>query len=562
MKLNEKLKNLKVRQKLKKAFSKIFVAFVIAIVLGICGIWMIDMNVNRFYHESYHNMQTQLEIRKDIQQMGKNVLWAVTATDGTQQTKLDEVISSEKAVQENIEELKQNFQDTELTTTLLEQFDNLKTSREKITELVSAGNAKEAMQAYNDTYSENAENIQSTLVTIGDEADKLAATKYKYVGDLVIMIAALLLIVGVISGTVCAKLEKSLTSLLLEPIHQLQKAAQKLNAGELDVDISYESADEFGDLAQNFRQACSQLRIMVNDMGYLLGEMAKGNFNIHAKAEENYVGDFAVMITSIRQMNHQLNATLEQINQSSEQVMTGSGQLASSALSLADGATSQTAAVQELKATIEDLANIAEDSAKGAETASQVIKNSVLDANKSREDMNLLTTAMERINATSKEIEKIIGAIEDIASQTNLLALNASIEAARAGEAGKGFAVVADQIGTLATDSAQSVVTTRELIGKSMEEIASGNEIVEQTMSSISYVLESMTQFSDMASDSAQASKTQVSLLKQVETGIEEIAAVVESNSASAQETSAISEELSAQAQSLEQMVAAFELRE
>lgn len=175
--------------------------------------------------------------------------------------------------------------------------------------------------------------------------------------------------------------------------------------------------------------------------------------------------------------------------------------------------------------------------------------------------MNELVGAMERITDTSKEIEKIIGAIEDIASQTNLLALNASIEAARAGEAGKGFAVVADQIGKLAADSAQSAVNTRELIGKSLEEIGSGNEIVERTMETIGNVLAGMEGFATAATQAAEGSRTQADMLKQVEAGIEQISTVVQNNSAAAEETSAISEELSAQAENLESMVAQFQLR-
>ena len=184
------------------------------------------------------------------------------------------------------------------------------------------------------------------------------------------------------------------------------------------------------------------------------------------------------------------------------------------------------------------------------------------DAKKSREEMNQLTLAMERITATSQEIENIIAAIEDIASQTNLLSLNASIEAARAGEAGRGFAVVADQIGKLAADSAQSAVSTRELISKCLVEVEEGNHIVENTMESIGEVLANMESFAGMASGAAQASKEQVDMLKQIEAGIDQITIVVQNNSATAQETSAVSEELSAQATNLEEMVAQFELRE
>ena len=377
-----------------------------------------------------------------------------------------------------------------------------------------------------------------------------------------IVVIVVLLIVEMLTIILCKTVSTSLADSIVVPIFELKDAVNKLKAGDFDVDITYESCDELGELAQDLKDTCNQLKAVINDSGSLLSEMAEGNFNVTSSAADLYVGDFETLIVAMNQLNSQLDATLRQIKESSQHVMIGSEQLAGSAQELAEGASEQACAVDELTATIADVTNIAEDSAQNAIGAANSAREAAEDAESSREKIGKLTEAMERITNTSKEIENIIAAIEGIAAQTNLLSLNASIEAARAGEAGRGFAVVADQIGKLAADSRQSAVTTRELISKSLTEIENGSIMVEYTMESIGTALSNMESFAGAAAGAAEASQEQADMLKQIQARIDQISTVVQSNSASAEETSAISQELSAQAIGLEEMIAKFELRE
>lgn len=376
------------------------------------------------------------------------------------------------------------------------------------------------------------------------------------------MTGIILLLVAVgVNISLIKVVANTLTKAVVDPILEIQSAVKLLQEGEFDIDIKYNSKDELGVLADELRTTCTELKAVVRDAGYVLGEMADGRFDITSESRENYVGDFATLIEAMDKLSDQMDVTLRDIRTSSEQVMVGSEQLANSAQELAEGAAEQASAVEELAATVEKVTNISEESAKNAAIAATSASTAAEDAKKSREEVNQLTAAMERITQTSREIEEIIAAIEDIAAQTNLLSLNASIEAARAGEAGRGFAVVADQIGKLATDSAQSAITTKELINKCIEEIGEGNAIVDNTMEAINTVLANMEAFAGMANGASEASKVQVSMLKEVEVGIEKITTVVQNNSSTAQETSAVSEELSAQATTLEEMIAKFQLK-
>ncbi len=235
--------------------------------------------------------------------------------------------------------------------------------------------------------------------------------------------------------------------------------------------------------------------------------------------------------------------------------------MSESAQSLAEGATDQAASVQELTATIQDITETVIHSSEKANQSYRDAEKFRHNAEESSEDIRLLNQAMERINDTSREIANIIAAIEDIASQTNLLSLNASIEAARAGEAGKGFAVVADQIGKLASDSANSAVDTKKLIENSLQEIEKGNEIMAKATAAIEIVIKGINSLAVSTNEISELSDTQADAMKQLEQGIEQISEVIQNNSAAAQQTSATSEQLSAQSESLEHLVGQFTLK-
>ncbi len=379
-------------------------------------------------------------------------------------------------------------------------------------------------------------------------------------------IALVLVVVGVamlVAVTVSAMvITKRVTKMIAEPLAEVTTAAEKMRQGDMGAytEIKHQSQDELGVLADSMRGTMVTLEDYIKEISSILAQMAQGDLTKNFNDITDFLGDFASIKESFVFILKEFNKTLGNINMVSEQVDRGSDEIATAANELAASTEEQASAVEELTATINTVTSMALDNAKGAEGAYHGVLASVQDAEEKRKQVEELQAEMQRIKNISEEIANIITAIEEIADQTSLLSLNASIEAARAGEAGRGFAVVADQIGKLATDSAQAAVSTKELIEKTVAEIDKGNAITEATAVAFDSIIKEMTGFAGAAQGSKEMAESQAEILKQVEEGINEVAAVTQENAASAEESLATSEELAARAAELAEQVAKFKL--
>lgn len=556
------LKEKNVGNRMNFSFRSLVVAFIFATVVAIIALTVINSQVKSFYNRSFQNNIYQVTITGMLESVDKELLSAVAISGAEEKENFLQSAEAEiNEISDMLVDLKKGITNMDNLNRLNESMANLETVRGELIAAIEQGNDKEALRIYEGEYSAASEAVIKVLDDMSAFSKLKAEEQYNKIRFMGFLSSLVMVVVAIICVVYAGMLGVIITKMLTEPIEEIEAAVMKLKNGDLDVSITYEATDELGILAANFKDTCATLKEIIGDVGELLGKMAGGDFDVETRIAEKYVGEFVQLKESINGLNIQLSETLGQINEASEQVAMGSIQLAEGAQVLAEGATDQAGAVEELTATVENVSEIAIESAQDTENTYEMIVLAGKNAEKSKSELKELTNAMARISDTSKEIQNIIGAIEDIASQTNLLSLNASIEAARAGEAGKGFAVVADQIGKLAADSAQSAVNTKQLIEKSLEEIENGNAITEKTVGALEEILTSMNVFAESAQKISESSKSQADMLKQIEAGIEQVSEVVQTNSASAEETSATSEELSAQSESLRGLVAQFELK-
>ncbi|MEA3536458.1 PAS domain-containing methyl-accepting chemotaxis protein [Rhizobium sp. CC-YZS058] len=266
----------------------------------------------------------------------------------------------------------------------------------------------------------------------------------------------------------------------------------------------------------------------------------------------------APFIPALDQLRQDFNAACDRlkgamtlVRQNAEAIASGADEIRESADQLSRRTEQQAASVEQTAAALEQITTTVKDSSRRAEASGALVSRAKEQADHSGTIVHQAISAMDKIDASSKEISTIIGVIDQIAFQTNLLALNAGVEAARAGDAGKGFAVVAQEVRELAQRSATAAKEIKTLITASTDHVADGVSLVSRTGEALQTIAAQVADINEDIAAIISAAREQSTALNEINTAVNAVDQGTQQNAAMVEEQTAASHGLAEEAATL-----------
>ena len=297
----------------------------------------------------------------------------------------------------------------------------------------------------------------------------------------------------------------------------------------------------------------AHLDLAISSIAAGLAQLAEGNFAfrietpLHDDADRLRV-DFNASMQKMQQ-------TMQAVGANAQAIRSGSKEISGAADELARRTEKQAANLEETAAALAGITVTVRKTAEGALRARQVVTTAKGDAESSGAVANDAVQAMNGIASSSRQINQIIGVIDEIAFQTNLLALNAGVEAARAGDAGRGFAVVASEVRALAQRSAEAAKEIKSLISNSTTHVDRGVDLVVETGRALTRIVAHVSEISDVVTEIAASAQEQSISLQEVNTAVGQMDQMTQQNAAMVEESTAASHAMMQETEGLIEML-------
>jgi len=328
----------------------------------------------------------------------------------------------------------------------------------------------------------------------------------------------------VLGGVLCAFIGGFvIAGMITRPLREFALALEQLARGDLRTpQIDTKRTDEIGELSRTLvatfdtqrkvigeiKDSSSQVASSADEISASAVQITKGAENQSSSTDEtsSTMVEMAAQIDNVAKSAQSLAANVDETSSSIQEMGASIEQMAKNSEALLASVDETSATIDQMAASIRSVANkvkVVDDASRDA-------------TNVAKQGGGELSSVINGIGTSSRDIGKIVKIIEEIADQTNLLALNAAIEAARAGDAGKGFAVVAEEVKRLAERSMNS---TREIstvverlqkdVGQAVD-LSSGvlKQIVESVAKSSSLVGEVYVAAQEQSNGATQILKT------------------------------------------------------
>lgn len=567
--LKEVMRNTKTRLKVLLAFGSIILMASVIVIWMIFQIISVADMTKEMYNRPHLATSNILTIRVHVQDIQRTLYTMLSLDDAELHQRSQEIKTTldtdMQTVENSINWLDGAFTSSDKVALLQEMKEILEDAgplREQIYQEIMQGDHEAARedltQDYEELFQRFKANATEMTTLIQHDAENFVEDAAQS-ARMTLIVSITLLAAGIIYGIIITGV---FTRSILKPVMQLKEASIKMSEGYMDARelVTYESKDEFGQLADSLRVTMSNLSEYIKEISGILLRLSKGDLTIPRDEITDYLGDFSEIKSSFVTILKSFNSTLVDISNASAQVDSGSNQVSDAAQNLSNGTGEQSAAIEQLTSTVESISAQIRQNADNTVNANGLAQQVYKEVQESNSHMDEMGRAMDEIRVSSQEIGKIIKTIEDIAFQTNILALNAAVEAARAGEAGKGFAVVADEVRNLASKSAEASQSTAQLIDNAVNAVTNGTRIADSTAVSLKAVGTTTQEVVETVNRIAKASEKQAEAVEDVTVRVEQISSVVQSNAATAEESAAASEELSSQATVLRELVSRFTL--